>query len=209
MFGGPKASHHWSRLGALGLPNRSPGVQLRGALALSFLECPGHVQDVGPGAAECSIAVRSMQHDRALRFAARRQPHAVAALFIAHTRLDVARFAWLEVCACFWAKVHTVVPALPCLQTLALHIDARRSEDEPPVPVSCPLLREVALWLCAYAPSTCFRLDVDVVVCFLDTQVVVAQLPALAVHRSIVLVGDRAQLLSRVEHIEDAYPGAR
>ncbi|EJD42772.1 hypothetical protein AURDEDRAFT_114970 [Auricularia subglabra TFB-10046 SS5] len=177
--------------------------QLRGALGLSFLECPAPTQPVGSGT-RCCIAFRSMQHDRLLRFVAARQGHPgpVAAAFLAGTHLDVARIVRLEVCACFWDKVRTVVPALPGLEILVLHIHPRE-EDDPPSPVSCPVLRNVTLQLCAYAPSLCFRVDVGYVARFLAEHVVDAPQPTLAVRRPVVLVGDRALLADKVERIDD------
>ncbi|EJD35659.1 hypothetical protein AURDEDRAFT_175306 [Auricularia subglabra TFB-10046 SS5] len=178
--------------------------QLRGALELTFLECLAPTgRRVGSGTQRC-ITFRSAQHNRSLRFAAARHGQAdpVAAAFVAHGQLDVARIVRLEACACFWDKVRTVVPALPGLEILVLHIHA--GEDEPPrSPVSCPLLREVALQMCAYAPSTCFRVDAAYVARFLAEHVLDTRRPALVVRRPVVLVGDRGLLAGQVERVEE------
>ncbi|EJD35651.1 hypothetical protein AURDEDRAFT_175298 [Auricularia subglabra TFB-10046 SS5] len=110
----------------------------------------------------------------------------------------------------------TAQPTLRIEESLTLTGDSRalmrdygvESEDEPPAPVSCPLLQELALHLCAYALPANFRVDVDAVARFLDTQVAVAQPPALAC-QPILRVDDRAQLTRRVKRMEDMYPGAR
>ncbi|EJD42774.1 hypothetical protein AURDEDRAFT_168304 [Auricularia subglabra TFB-10046 SS5] len=176
--------------------------QLRGPLELSFLECRSPTID-SPRVL-CCVAFRSRRNDRALRFVGtgRRGVGNMAATFKVQTHLDVARIARLEVCSLYWEKVRTVVPVLPGLEILALHIDAHY-EDDPPSPVSCPCLREVALQLCAHAPSACFRVNVSYVAHFLAEHVVVTHPPSLVVCKPLVLVGDRALLSDRVERIEE------